>query len=65
MRNFQFLDDLGAPLAAMVDNPIWWADNMCAISEWLEKYDCEQSIYGGLIMLPSEEVKTMFILEWM
>lgn len=65
MNNFKFLDDLGAPLAVMVANPILWADKMGDLYTWLKQHDCEQDMYGGLIMLPSEEVKTLFILEWM
>ena len=63
--NFQFLDDLGAPLAVMVDSPLLWADKSNDLYQWLKSHDCEQNMYGGLIMLPSEEVKTLFILEWM
>ena len=65
MNNFQFLDDLGAPLAVMVDNPLLWADKNNELYLWLKNHDCEQGMYGGLIMLPSEEIKTLFILEWM
>ena len=64
---FEFFDDVGDGLMAIAIDRTWYANNYDDICTWLEiqgKDTGHMTYSAGLIFLPSENVKDLFILRW-
>ena len=64
---FEFFDDLDNNLLVTVIDRTWYANNYDDICTWLEmqgKDTGHMTYSAGLIFLPSENVKDLFILRW-
>jgi hypothetical protein len=64
---FEFVHELGNDLLAVVDDRTWYANNYNDICTWLEMQDIGTggiTYSAGLILLPNEHVKDLFILRW-
>lgn len=64
MHNFEFFDDLDAPLFGMIMNPIWYANNMGKVDAWLKVHGSDGLGTAASFWLPDQETKTLFIMRW-
>jgi hypothetical protein len=67
-EKFEFVDaDLGNELLAVIIDKTWYANNYDDICTWLEmqgKDTGHMKYSAGLIFMPCENVKDLFILRW-
>lgn len=57
-------DDLDAPTVGMADMT-WWDERPHGMIQWLEEHGGSAETGLGIIFLPNEEIKMLFILKWL
>lgn len=64
MSSVVWCDDLGAPTMGIVDRD-WIGHQPYQIVSWLDAHGGSGSPEYGIIFVPNEEIKMLFILRWL